>query len=152
MTSLVWISLKDLVGKLHICGVLGTVSHHIRCESVRATSAWTQPPPLEVPLSKEESLEWEVTCSWCWTRAQPRRDTPHPRLLPASTAPSDILSRIAALMFAAQSPASPGDSARNTHEDFWSGEKISKHLQIEMFFIKNKSTNFDEITLQPPPP
>ena len=128
LTSLVWISLKDRVGRLHICGVEGTVSHHIRWESVRATRAWVQPPPLLVPLSKEESLDTLVTWSWCWTRAQPSLDTPHPRLLPASTAPSDILSRIAALMLAAQSPASPGDSARNTHDDFWSGEKISKHL------------------------
>ena len=93
MTSLVWISLNDLVGKLHICGVLGTVSHHIRCESVRATRAWVQPPPLLVPLSKEESLEWEVTTwSWCWTLAQPSRPTPQPRLFPASTAPSHRLS------------------------------------------------------------
>ena len=35
---------------------------------------------------------------------------------------------MAALMLAAQSPASPGDSARNTHDVFWSGENISKHL------------------------
>ena len=35
---------------------------------------------------------------------------------------------MAALMLAAQSPASPGDSARNTQDVFWSGENISKHL------------------------
>ena len=43
-------------------------------------------------LSKEESLEWEVTWSWCCTRAQPSRDTEQPRLFPASTAPSHRLS------------------------------------------------------------
>ena len=128
LTSLVCISLSDLVGRDHICGVVGTDSHHSRCESVRASRAWIQPPPLLVPLSKLESLDTEVTWSWCWTRAQPSLDTPHPRLLPASAAPSARLSRMAALMFAAQSAASPGDSARNTQEVFWSGENISKHL------------------------
>ena len=93
MTSLVCISRRDLAGRLHICGVAGTVSHHSRWESVRASSAWHQPPPLLVPLSKEESLEWEVTTwSWCWTRAQPSRPTPQPRLFPANTAASLRLS------------------------------------------------------------
>ena len=92
LTSLVWMRRSDLAGRLHWWGVAGTASHHSRCESVRASSAWTQPPPLLVPLSKEESLEWEVTWSWCCTRAQPSRDTEQPRLFPASTAPSHRLS------------------------------------------------------------
>lgn len=87
-----------------------------------------------------------MTLSWCCILAQPSLDTPHPRLLPANTAPSLIVSLIfqnilselsnnifhsthlmAAVMLATQSAASPGDSARNTHDDFWSGENISKH-------------------------
>ena len=67
LTSLVCMSLSERVGRLHICGVVGTDSHQRRCESVRARRAWTQPPPLLVPLSKLESLETEVTWSWCMT-------------------------------------------------------------------------------------
>ena len=93
LTSLVCISLSDLTGRLQLCGVAGTESHQSRWESVRASRAWHHPPPLLVPLSKEESLEWEVTTwSWCCTRLQLSRATPQPRLLPANTAASLRLS------------------------------------------------------------
>ena len=50
LTSLVWMRRSERAGRLHWWGVAGTASHHSRCESVRASSAWTQPPPLLVPL------------------------------------------------------------------------------------------------------
>ena len=93
LTSLVWMSLSDLAGRLHICGVAGTASHQRMWLSVRASRAWHHPPPLLVPLSKEDSLEWEVTTwSWCCTRPQLSLTTPQPRLFPASTAASLRLS------------------------------------------------------------